>query len=471
MALKKVDLQATLGLSAQEVAALRGAERKLAPRLLIMTAAFIAVNYIDRTNLALASVELTAALGLTPATYGLGASLFFVTYFLLQVPSQMVMAYIPRQNAWLAFLLVTWGASAAAMAGARTVPQFLALRVLLGVFEAGALPGLWTYLAHFYCKERISVPLSVMMGSLVFSQAVGPLLAAGLLALDGVGKMQGWQYLFLIEGLMAVVLAFGWTAMPQDIDSVKALTPEELAAVHASFASSHRPAKGGNQVAVFLKALTNPAVLALCFVKFTRDVAFYGVTYWTPMIVKSLLGYNAFAPEGTPGARAPSKADSVRVVLLVAVPFAAAGLVQFVNAWHSQRVNERRFHVAATWGFGAVALALLPLALRSFRAGFAVLVFAAVGTYGAEGVAVSHYMSLQGGEKGIGMAIVNSAGALGGFVGPLLIGALRERSGGYELSMLVLGAFLAAATIAVALLDPAWAERWMPRPRPRRPAP
>jgi ACS family tartrate transporter-like MFS transporter len=129
-------------------------------------------------------------------------------------------------------------------------------------------------------------------------------------------------------------------------------------------------------------------------------------------------------------------------------------------------VNERRFHVAASWGFGAAALLLLPLALRSFSAGFAVLVLAAVGTYGAEGVAVSHYMALQGGEKGIGMAIVNSAGALGGFAGPLLIGALKQRSGGYASSMFVLGAFLSAAAISVGLLNPEWAGRWMMRTGP-----
>lgn len=357
-------------------------------------------------------MELTGALGLTPATYGLGASLFFASYCVLQIPSQMLMAYIRRQNLYLAGLLACWGAAAAAMAGMRSIPQFLALRVLLGVFEAGALPALWTYLSHCYGRERLAVPLGVMMGTLILSQAVGPLLAAGLLSMNGLGGLAGWQWLFLIEGCLAIAVALGWLLMPHDVDAISALTPEEAAAVHASMARTHKPARGGNQLAVLAAALRNPAVYVISAIKFTRDVVLYGLIYWAPMIVKSMLGFNAFDAAGAPGgAHGPASWDSIRVVLLVAVPFAAAGLMQFVNSLPSQRTNERRFHLAATWMFGAVCLLLLPLALRSFVAGFAVLVLAAVGVFGTEGIMVAHFLSLQGGEKGFGMAFINSAAA------------------------------------------------------------
>ncbi|KAI8472261.1 MAG: major facilitator superfamily domain-containing protein [Monoraphidium minutum] len=459
MVFKKADLGEAIGLSAEEVAALRSAERKMAPRLLIMVAIFIAVNYLDRTNLALASVELTAALGLTPTTYGLGAALFFVSYCVLQMPSQVVMAYIERQNLWLSGLLVCWGTVATAMAGMKTIPQFLALRVLLGVFEAGALPALWTYLSHFYCKERLAVPLGVMMGTLIMSQAIGPLLAAGFLSMDGVGGFLGWQWLFLIEGLMAIVAAVGWAFMPHSVECIKALTPEEVAAVHASMARTHKPVKGGNQLKVLGAVLRNPTIAAVASMKFTRDVAFYGVVYWTPMIVKSILGFKSFGEAG--GAHA-SASDGIRVVMLVAVPFACAACFQFVNAWHAQHTNERRFHLAGTWMFGALSLFMLPIAMKgSITAAFVVLVLAAVGTFGAEGIMVAHFMALQGGEKGLGMALINSAGGVGGFVGPMVIGAIKQHTGSYANAMLVLGAFLAFASILVASFDPKWAERWM----------
>ncbi|GBF88096.1 MFS transporter [Raphidocelis subcapitata] len=447
-------------------AALRRAERRLGPRLLPMVALFAAVNYLDRTNLALASVELTTALALSPTQYALGASLFFVPYCLLQIPSQMLMAVTRRQNLWLAGLLVSWGTIATAMAGIRNVAQYYLMRVLLGVFEAGALPGCWAYLAHFYSKDRIALPLSVLHGSLIFSQALGPLIAAGLLTMDGVSGLEGWAWLFMLEGLAAIAVAIGWVFMPRDVEAVTALTPEELAAVRASFASTQPPARGGNQLAVLRRALANPAVAAACVIKFCRDTAFYGIIFWAPLIVKGLMGFSVWGGTGQPPARQPTKAEGVRVVLLVAVPFAAAAAAQFAVAWSSQRRRERRFHVAAAWGVGAAALLALPLALRSFAAGFVVLIVATVGTLGAEGTAIAHYMALQGAEKGLGMSLLNSVGALGGVVGPLLIGALKQRTGNYDAAMYILGGLLAAAAAGIAALPPSWAERWGLREAP-----
>ncbi|GBF88095.1 hypothetical protein Rsub_00807 [Raphidocelis subcapitata] len=442
-----------------DAAALRRAERKLAPRLLPVVALSALLASLNRSATALASVELTAALGLSPTAYALGVSLFCVPYCLLQVPSQMAMGAMRRQNLWLAALLVCWGATAASMAAVRTRWEFYAMRLLLGAFEAGAAPGLWAYLAHFYSKERIVMPLAVMMGSLILSQIIGPLLAAGLLAMGGVGGLRGWQWLFLIEGLSAVAVAFAWVFMPRDVEAVTALTPEELAAVRASFASTQPPARGGNQLAVLRRALANPAVAAVSCIRFLRDAALYGLLAFMPLLLKNLMGLEA------PGAEPVTKAQNVRIVLLIAAPFTAAVAAQFAIAWSSQRRGERRFHVAAAWGVGAAGLLALPFAIGTFGAAFACLSVALTGMVAGEGAAVAHFMALQGGEKGVGLAIINSMGGVGEFVGPVVMGSLRERTGGYAAALLVLAGLQALAAVGVAALSPSRAERWARRER------
>jgi MFS family permease len=161
------------------------------------------------------------------------------------------------------------------------------LRLLLGLFEAGALPGMWALLAHFYSKERITMPLGWLMGALIVSQALGAPIAALLMMLDGHGGLRGWQWLFLLEGVAAVIVSASFFFMPKDIDVMKGLTPEEREALHASFAHHARPARSTRQL--LLGALKNPAVwIAGTGIKFLRDVAFYGelrasARYYTPL--------------------------------------------------------------------------------------------------------------------------------------------------------------------------------------------
>jgi MFS family permease len=215
---------------------------------------------------------MNADLGITPTQYGLGAGLFFLSYSSMGIPCQILMSYIggPR---WLGTIALGWGIVAACMSLIRTVPAFLAMRCLLGFFESGALPGMWTYLSYFYNKNRITVPLGYLMTALILSQALGAPLAAGLMAMDSLGGLRGWQWLFLIEGLMAVVVASAFFFMPAGVDQVKGLTDDEKEAVHASMAAYKPQAAVGPAMKA---ALLNPAVWVIGVGKFCRDVAFYG---------------------------------------------------------------------------------------------------------------------------------------------------------------------------------------------------
>ena len=293
------------------------------------------------------------------------------------------------------------------------------------------------FLAHWYNKNRITTPLGLLMGSLILSQAVGAPLAAGLMKLDGLPAsrpLRGWQWLFLIEGALAVIVGCGWFFLPADIDKHKKLTVEERGALHASLAAGARP--HASPLAALKGSLRNPAVWLCSLMKLCRDVGFYGgfvcvvcwwvvllpaachcaatalplhqtkqirlnkqttktknkgIIYFSPLIIKSMLG-----GEGDKGA------SSVQVILFTAIPFLCAVPVQLVIAFSSYKFNDRRFHVAGCWAFGTFWLAMTAIiggTLHDARAAFGLLVLSIVGIYGAEGVLISYLLALQGGEK------------------------------------------------------------------------
>lgn len=437
-----------------QFAALKSAERKLFWRVLLLNVALMFVNYLDRTNLSFASVQLNKDIGLSKEVYGLGAGLFFATYAGMQVPANLVLTKIGGPI-WLGTIALCWGVVAACFALIRDVPSFLVLRCLLGFFEAGALPGMWAYLSHFYSKARITLPLGWLMGSLIVSQALGAPIAAGLMALDGLGGLQGWQWLFLIEGALAVIVAIAWFFMPRDIDAVRSLTSEEKAALHASLESHHKPVTSA--MTALAGALRNPVVyVAGLGIKFFRDIAFYGLMYWLPLVIESLLG----------GGNTKEGKTHIYAILLTAVPFCLAAICQMLTSWHSQRRNERRAYLVGFWLTGVVSLALLPLPQMagSSVGAFVLLSLGVMGVFGVEGISISFYLGLMGGEKGLGIAVINMLGSLGGFVGPYVIGALAQATHTYNSAMWLLAGCLAVASMNVVLTNETWAAKFSLQP-------
>jgi len=435
-------------LSVAQFAALKSAEKKVFRRVLIQCICLMVVNYLDRTNLSFASVQLNTDLGFDEQIYGLGAGLFFATYASMQVPANIMMTKLGGPI-WLGSIGTAWGIVAACFCLMKGVTSFMVLRLLLGLFEAGALPGMWALLAQFYSKERVTMPLGWLMGALIVSQALGAPVAALLMMLDGHGGLRGWQWLFLVEGIVAVLVSVSFFWMPKDIDALKSLTAEEREALHASMMHHAKPVK---DVKKLLGAIKNPAVwIAGTGIKFLRDIAFYGLMYWLPLIIKSLLPHDINA-----------KQKQLYSILLTAVPFACSAGMQFFTCWHSQRKNERRFHLATCWGFGVLCLALLPLTEMKgvHQASFVLLILGVVGVFGVEGISVSYYLALMGGEKNVGVALINTIGALGGFVGPYLIGSFTKSTGNYYAALWLLAGCLAVAAINAALVSEEWAAKF-----------
>lgn len=349
---------------------------------------------------------------------------------------------------WLAFIVVAWGACAACMAAMTNVSSYLALRLVLGIAEAGAFPGMWYYIGSFLPEDRITVPYAIINITNVLTQVFGAPIAAGILSMQGMAGLHGWQWLFIIGVLAAVLVGIPvWFCLPLNIQAAKFLTSEERTALYkanlSAAAHSHAVFNISSIWPAFKAAIGSPVVLYGSFWRVFQMMGFYGVIYWAPLIVHHIM------PEG----------NTATIVLLVAVPFASAAIFQAFNSWHSQRTHERRWHIAAPWAAGGVLLCLLPVAMNgSAAAGLAVLTLAAVGVNSADGINVGWVSALlTGPQRAIGLAVFNSLSGLGGFVGPYVVGSLKDSTGDYSASMYALGAALVLSSIIVALFKTRWA--------------
>eukprot|EP00775_Hariotina_reticulata_P010519 gene10519-10679_t len=377
------------------------AERKMAGRFLFGVFITIFINYIDRTNLAFASVQLNADIGLSPSVYGLGSGLFFISYALCQLPSNIALDFFGGPM-WISFICLTWGAVAAGFAGIKNEATFLALRFLLGIFEAGAFPGMVYYITMFYPRSRTQVPMTAIVMGILVSQCVGAAMAAGFLSMNGLGGLRGW---FL---------------MPRNIQGMKFLTEEErdaLQFVMDDQASQEKVHTGDRSWAGYWSkiksALHNPVTLTSAAWNFFYFWAYYGIIYWAPMLVNAVM-------------KRPLSAKSshidITAVLLTAIPYGAAAVWQVLFSWHSQKRNEKRWHVATSYCTAAILMCLLPTAMKSSVPGsFAVFIMCTMFVYGAFSICQSYISGLLGAERGMGGAIQNSIGNLGGFVGPYVI--------------------------------------------------
>eukprot|EP00877_Chromochloris_zofingiensis_P006541 jgi/Chrzof1/213/Cz01g07110.t1 len=410
------------------------------------------INYIDRTNLSFASLTMGRDLGLTAEQYGLGSGMFFIGYALFQVPSNMCLLKVggPR---WLSIIVVSWGVVAACMAALTNVSGFLAIRLVLGICEAGAFPGFWYYLSTFFPEDRITVPYAIINITNVLTQVVGAPIAAGILSIDGAAGLHGWQWLFLIGGTAAVLIGVPvWFCLPVNIEAAKFLSSEEKKALSTAVANNHAVLNIRDVWPALKAAVGSPVVLYGSLWRFFQNMGFYGVIFWAPLLVSAIEG----------GTQAVSGSHMyANAVLLVAVPFGAAAIFQAFNSWHSQRTHERRWHIVVPWAVGGVMLCVLPVAMaHSAAAGLAVLVVAAMGVNSADGINVGWVSTLLNGpHRAIGLAVFNSISGFGGFAGPYIVGALKESTGTYSASMWTLGAAMLLAALIVMLFNPLWASK------------
>src|SRR5437870_1854901 len=247
------------------------------------------VNYLDRFNISFAALEMKADLGLSDAAYGVGAAMFFAGYVTFEIPSNLILARVGARR-WMARIMVTWGVLSCGMMLVRTPTTLYVVRFLLGLAEAGFLPGMIFYLTHWFpARERARV-FALFLTSTALAGVVGGPVSAALLKLRGTGGLAGWQWLFLVEGLPAVVLGVTTFFYLADHPSAaRWLTAPEQAWLAESL-RAEREAKERTYRLTLWQALTHARVWGLCLLYFATIISFYGVAFWLPQIVQSFSG-------------------------------------------------------------------------------------------------------------------------------------------------------------------------------------
>jgi MFS transporter, ACS family, tartrate transporter len=409
--------------------ALARARRVLIPFLFLL----YVVSYLDRVNVGFAALQMNAALGLSPAAYGLGAGIFFFGYVLLEVPSNLMLARVGARL-WIARIMIVWGLASAAMLLVRGEKSFYALRFLLGAAEAGFFPGIILYLTYWFPAAERARAVAQFMTATAVAGVVGGPLSGALLGLDGRLGLQGWQWLFLGEALPAlllgvVVLIF----LPDRPERARFLKDDEREWLVATLRREAEQ-RDARQRSTLAEAFQDVTVWRLSALYFCLVVGLYGISFWLPQMLKGLSGASDFA-----------------VAVISAVPYLAAALAMVRVAAHSDASGERRWHVAGPAFLAAAGFVLAGLA-RGPLTGIAALSLAALGVWSALGPFWTLPTAmLRGTAAAGGIALVNSVGNLGGFLGPSLVGWVRQTTGGFGGGLLLLaGALLAAGLLALA---------------------
>ncbi|MEO6185666.1 MAG: MFS transporter [Steroidobacteraceae bacterium] len=410
--------------------------RRLRWRLLPYLLLLYVVAWFDRVNISFAALQMNADLGFSSAVYGLGGGIFFLGYALFEVPSNLILARVGARR-WIARIMVTWGLVSVAMMFVEGKWSFYALRFALGVAEAGFLPGILYYLSQWFPKAERARAVSWFMLGIPLSTVFGGPLAGMLLGLNGWHGLAGWQWLFVLEGIPAVVLGVvTWLWLPDTPRDVRWLNAAEQAHVAKRVADEDATTRARNAGANSLyTALVHPTVWLLAFVLFACQCGSYGLTLWIPQIVRGLSG----------------QSDLV-VGFVSAIPYIAATLAMLYVGASSDRSGERFMHVALPSFIGAAGFAASAF-LISPVAGMMALTVAAMGdlcTRGPFWALPSRFLS--GSALAAGIALINTAGSLGGFVGPTMVGYVREATGGFAGGLLLLAALLVCAGIGTLLL-------------------
>jgi ACS family tartrate transporter-like MFS transporter len=393
------------------------------------------VAYIDRVNIGFAATELQKDLGLTDTAYGIGAGLFFLGYCLFEIPSNLILDRVGARI-WMARIMIVWGLVSMATMFVTDTATFYAARVALGIAEAGFFPGMVLYLTYWIpAAERARTGALFMMGAPI-AMILGAPISEALLKLDGQLGLQGWQWLFLVEGFPAVVLgALALRILTDRPEQAGWLAADERGWL-AQEMSRERAERSSRQHGTDLRTLASGKVWLLSLIYFLNALVTYGVFLWLPKILRDA-----------------SQLDGMRLSAITAIPFIAALVGMVIIGRHSDRTQERKWHVAACALTAATGLVLaaafqsnVPLLVLSFA-------LSQVGQRSVQGVFWTIPPIFLGGTAAAaGIALINSIGNLGGAFGPSVMGWLRDTTGGYSSGLLVLATALVVEALLVGSL-------------------
>ena len=433
--------QAAIGIGSSGVAkseieksTIRAISIRLIPFLIL--AYFLA--YLDRVNLGFAALTMNAELKFSPLVFSWGAGIFFIGYFLFEVPSNMALEKFGASR-WIARIMVSWGIISALMAMVSGPWSFYSLRFLLGVAEAGFFPGIILYLTYWYPAEYRARFLAAFAVAVPVSTVIGAPVSGLLLGLDGALGLKGWQWLFVIEGIPSILLGvITWFYLTDRPSRANWLSTEQKAWLAAKL-DGELAAKQAVYRHTLWQALGSAKVLTLSAVYFGFVGALYGMQFWLPQIVKAFGFSNA------------------QTGFVTAVPYLFGAVAMVFWARHSDASRERVWHVGLPLLLTALALGVSGYSDNPYIMMMA-LIAAAIGTFCTFAVFWTLPTAwLSGSAAAGGIALINSIGNLAGFGGPYLIGWVKDATGSTALGLLVLAVLplLAACLVLVGKDDTA----------------
>jgi D-galactonate transporter len=388
--------------------------------------------FLDRINIGYAQLQMKQDLAFSDAVYGLGAGIFFVTYLLFEVPSNLLLEKIGARLTFLR-IMVLWGLTSAATAFVSAPWQFYAIRLMLGIFEAGFFPGIILYLTYWYPSQRRGrVTGLFLFGMPITGVLGGPLSGTIMSGMEGLGGMHGWQWLFIVEGLPTVLMGFLlYRMLPNKPAEASWLDDAEKESVRAAMSADHKDdaAHGGH--GKLLAALADPMTYVLAFIYFCCACAVYTMTFWLPTMIKGI-GIASLSTIGW----------------FTAVPYFFGALGVLVISRSSDRFGERRWHVGGTLAIGVIALASTSFAGSGVGMVMTLLCIASFFIFGGGSLFWSIPPTYLGrNAAAAGIAVISSLGILGGFVSPTLIGWIKGATGSIQLGLFALTAVVLAGCL------------------------
>ena len=389
------------------------------------------VAYLDRVNVGFAKLQMLNDLRFSETVYGLGAGIFFLGYFLFEVPSNLILYKVGARK-WIARIMISWGIISSLMMFVTTPGWFYAMRFLLGIAEAGFFPGVILYLTYWFPSHRRGRMTALFMTAIPIAGVIGSPLSGWILqSFNGLNGWAGWQWLFLVEGIPSVIVGLVVFAYLDDgISSAKWLNDAEKRLLSNNISNEN----AGKQDHSFKGAVANSKVWLLCLVYFCVVMGLYGVGFWLPSLIK-----------------ATGVKSALDVGMLTAIPYAVAAITMILFSRSADAKRERRWHLAIPCVLGGIGLIFSAVFGSNTVVAMGFLTLATAGIITAFPLFWSCPTAFLGGAAAAGgIALINSVGNLAGFVSPYMIGYVKDLTQSTNVGMYVLaGCMFVAGLLAV----------------------
>lgn len=410
------------------------ARRRITRRLMPFLICLFVVAFLDRVNVGYAALEMSKDLGFNTEVLGFGAGIFFVGYFLLEIPGTLLVETWSARL-WLARIVISWGLLAVLTGFIRNSTQFYVARFLLGAAEAGFFPGVIVYLSHWFRQRDRAKAVAMFMAAVPLSNIFGAPLSGLILGVNWMG-LAGWRWVFILEGvpaiLLGVVTIFYLTDWPRE---ARWLPTDEREWIACEL-EREKGARAAERTYGVWQALRHRNVVLLALAYFCSVTSAYGFNFWLPTILKGLSGFSNLLVTG-----------------VAALPYCAGLLAMLLVGWNSDRTNERRWHTALS--LAGVSLGLVLSATLNERVGLAVVMFcvAGAGLYSyLPGFWALPTTFLTGASAAAAVGLINSIGNLGGFAGPYVVGHLTKTTGSFYAGVIYLSCSALASACLILLV-------------------